>query len=226
MGWTPGACGSRGVDPSRVRRGRRVSGRGCAASLGRIQPLQLVVFGRLLDSFNDLDKDEAIEKINFFAACYAVLGVQQMITQSLQSACLAASAARQSRRIRSLYFSSLARQPMSFADANDCGALASGVLEATTVMAVGMGDELAKVGQTLLAFFIGLSVALALSWRLAVRRASPLPRRALLCLPAPHSSPRALLRASCSPLRASRSWASSSPSPTRPTPARRATPEA
>jgi hypothetical protein len=142
---------------------------------GANQPLQLVVFGRLLDSFNDLDKDEAVEKINFFAACYAVLGVQQIITQSLQSACLSASAARQTRRIREIYFASLARQPMSFADTNDCGALASGVLEATTVMAAGMGDELAKVGQTLLAFFIGLTVALVLSWRLALLSATGIP---------------------------------------------------
>ena len=142
---------------------------------GANQPLQLVVFGRLLDSFNDLDRDEAVAKINFFAACYAVLGVQQMITQSVQSACLSASAARQTRRIRGLYFSSLARQPMSYADANDCGALASGVLEATTIMAAGMGDELAKVAQTLLQFAIGLTVALVLSWRLALVSATGIP---------------------------------------------------
>ena len=142
---------------------------------GANQPLQLVVFGRLLDSFNDLDVDEAVEKINFFAACYAILGVQQMVTQSLQSACLSASAARQTRRIRSLYFSSLARQPMSQADASDCGALASGVLEATTVMAAGMGDDLAKVAQTLLQFAIGLTVALVLSWRLALVSATGIP---------------------------------------------------
>ena len=142
---------------------------------GANQPLQLVVFGRLLDSFNDLDKDEAVAKINFFAACYAVLGVQQMITQSVQSACLSASAARQTKRIRGLYFSSLARQPMSYADANDCGALASGVLEATTIMAAGMGDELAKVAQTLLQFAIGLTVALVLSWRLALVSATGIP---------------------------------------------------
>jgi len=142
---------------------------------GANQPLQLVVFGRLLDSFNDLDIDEAVAKINFFAACYAVLGVQQMITQSVQSACLSAAAARQTRRIRGLYFSSLARQPMSYADTNDCGALASGVLEATTIMAAGMGDELAKVAQTLLQFAIGLTVALVLSWRLALVSATGIP---------------------------------------------------
>ena len=67
--------------------------------------------------------------------------MQQIITQSLQSACLSASAARQTRRIREIYFASLARQPMSFADTNDCGALASGVLEATTVMAAGTGGR-------------------------------------------------------------------------------------
>lgn len=150
---------------------------------GANQPLQLLVFGRLLDSFNDLDTDEAVEKINFFAACYAALGVQQMVTQSLQSACLSASAARQSKRIRSLYFSSLARAPMAHADAHDYGALASGVLESTTVMAAGMGDELAKIGQTLLAFAIGLSVALALSWRLAVRSTSAIERFELASSP-------------------------------------------
>ena len=53
--------------------------------------------------------------------------------------------------------------------------LASGVLEATTVMAAGMGDELAKVAQTLLQFAIGLTVALVLSWRLALVSATGIP---------------------------------------------------
>ena len=159
----------------RVDAGLLVTGFVAVCISGANQPLQLVVFGRLLDSFNDLDKDEAIEKINFFAGCYALLGVQQIITNSLQSSCFSAAAARQTRRIRHLYFSNLARQPMAFADANDCGALASGVLESTNILAAGIGDELAKVLQSLLAFAIGMGVALGLAWRLALLTAAGIP---------------------------------------------------
>ena len=142
---------------------------------GANQPLQLVVFGGLLDSFNDESTSSVKNRILFFAAMYAALGVQQMITNSLQSAAYAKVAARQARRIRELYFQSLMNKPMAFVDTEGGGQLASSVLEATSVMAVGMGDDLAKLLQQLLAFVFGLGTALFYSWRLALVSAAVVP---------------------------------------------------
>ena len=95
------------------------------------QPLQLVVFGRLMDSFNLTDKEEVKERVMFFAAMYAALGIQQLVTVAVQTSCFAKVAARQAERMRLAHFGALMRKPMAFFDApgRDAGALASSVME-------------------------------------------------------------------------------------------------
>ncbi|KAL1511308.1 hypothetical protein AB1Y20_006113 [Prymnesium parvum] len=139
------------------------------------QPAQLVVFGGLLDSFNDQSADSVRARIIMFAGIYAVLGVQQTITQSLQSAAFATVAARQARRLREKYFDSLMNKSMTFIDTQGSGQLASSVLDATTAMASGMGDDLVKLFQPLLSFVFGLAVALFYSWRLTLVSAAAIP---------------------------------------------------
>lgn len=130
---------------------------------GANQPLQLIVFGNLLDSFNDETAGSVKDNILFLAGMYALLGLQQMVTLSLQSACLAKVAARQVARVREYYFKALTRKPISFIDSQGGGALATSVIDSTAIMQAGMGDDLAKLGQQLLAFIVGLAVALVYS---------------------------------------------------------------
>lgn len=114
---------------------------------GANTPLQLVVFGRLLDSFNAADTSDVKERVHFYAMWYALLGVQQVITNSVQTSCFAAVAARQARQMRQAYFRALARRPMAFFDAQDAGALASSVMVKTTDVQNGLGDDLVKLAQ-------------------------------------------------------------------------------
>ena len=130
---------------------------------GANQPLQLIVFGNLLDSFNDQTAASVKDNILRLAGMYALLGLQQMVTLSLQSACLAKVAARQVARVRELYFKALTRKPISFIDSQGGAALATSVIDSTAIMQAGMGDDLAKLGQQLLAFIAGLAVALIYS---------------------------------------------------------------
>jgi len=132
------------------------------------QPVQLYLFGSILDAFNGADKAKVIDDIHFFAMCYVLLGVQIFFTSALQIGCFSWVAARQVREVRNRYFRALLAQPPSFYDTRDCGALATSVLEATTTMAAGMGDSLAETLQKVLAFVIGIGVAAYFAWRLAL----------------------------------------------------------
>ena len=66
----------------------------CRFGNGVNQPLQLVVFGRLMDSFNIVDREAVKDQVLFFAGMYALLGVQQFVTVALQTACFESVAAR------------------------------------------------------------------------------------------------------------------------------------
>jgi len=164
---------------SKTDRWQMVAGVSAVVVSGANQPLQLVVFGQLLDSFNLTDKSEVQRRIFFLAGMYAALGVQQLITISIQTACFTTVAARQSLRMRAAYFAALARRPLSFFDGADAGGLASSVLEKTTAVQAGLGDDLAQLLQRLVAFVTGLACALYFSWQLALVSTAAVPLLAL-----------------------------------------------
>ena len=146
------------------------------------QPLQLVVFGRLMDSFNIVDREAVKDQVLFFAGMYALLGVQQFVTVALQTACFESVAARQANRIRVKYFESLARRPMHFFDApgRDAGALASSVMEKALLVQKGVGDDLAQLIQRSLAFGAGFAIAMIFCWQLALVSFAAVPALAVV----------------------------------------------
>ena len=143
---------------------------------GSNQPLQLVVFGQLMDSFNgNEDKEEVRQRVFLFAGLYAALGVQQMVTNSVQTSCFAKVAARQASFLRQAYFRALVRRPISWFDGQDPGALASSIMDKTNQVQVGIGDDLVKLIQQTLAFVIGLGVAFVFCWQVAAVAAAAVP---------------------------------------------------
>lgn len=134
------------------------------------QPLQLIVFGRLMDSFNLSNKDEVRDRVHLMAGLYACLGVMQVVTNSIHVTCYSKVAARQARRIRLAYFRALARKPMSFFDApgQDAGALASSVMDKALTVQIGLGDDLAKLLLQTVQFATSLTTALYFVWPLAL----------------------------------------------------------
>ena len=90
---------------------------------GLNQPAQLIIFGNLLDSFNTADTAEAVRLVHFFALMYAVVGIQQLITITLQTALATRVAAAQARRCREKYFAAVLSRPISWFDQSDQGAV-------------------------------------------------------------------------------------------------------
>ena len=142
---------------------------------GLNQPAQLIIFGSILNSFGattDTDpgaeRDRQIRQVNFLSIMYLVVGIQQFLTNFLQTACIQAAASRQIKRLRVAFLEALVRLPVSFYDANDQGALASSVMTDTMVVEDGLGEKPVLAFQFIVAFAAGLAVALYYCWKLAL----------------------------------------------------------
>ncbi|KAJ1456855.1 P-loop containing nucleoside triphosphate hydrolase protein [Pelagophyceae sp. CCMP2097] len=142
---------------------------------GANQPAQLIIFGRLLDSFNGADVGEAVKLVHFFASLYAIVAVQQFFTVTAQTVCVTRVAAAQARRIREKYFDALMRLPISWFDSENQGAVAASVLEATLAIQDGLGEKLATGLQGVVAFLLGICVSLYYAWSLTLVSIGALP---------------------------------------------------
>ena len=142
---------------------------------GLNQPAQLIIFGNLLDSFNTADTAEAVKLVHFFALMYAVVGIQQLITITLQTALATRVAAAQARRCREKYFAAVLSRPISWFDQSDQGAVGASVLESTLAIQDGLGEKLTTALQGVFAFVFGLAVSLYYAWSLALVSVGALP---------------------------------------------------
>lgn len=143
-------------------------GLGTAVLSGANQPIQLIVFGRVIDAFNQPEPDEVTATVTRLALIYLAVGAQMFITSLVQTACMTTVAGRQTKRLREAYFEALLKQSISFFDSKDGGALATSVMESTLVIQEGMGEKLALSVQFVAAFFLGLGTALWYAWKLAL----------------------------------------------------------
>ena len=135
---------------------------------GANQPAQLIIFGNILDAFNDPDPDKATRMINFLALCYLFVALQMFATSFTQTACISAAAGRQTKHIRERYFAALLRQDVGYFDRNDAGSLAASVMESTRLVEDGIGEKMALSVQFIAAFVFGLGTALYYVWELAL----------------------------------------------------------
>ena len=142
---------------------------------GLNQPAQLIIFGNLLDSFNTADTAEAVRLVHFFALMYAVVGIQQLITITLQTALATRVAAAQARRCREKHFAAVLSRPISWFDQSDQGAVGASVLESTLAIQDGLGEKLTTALQGVFAFVFGLAVSLYYAWSLALVSVGALP---------------------------------------------------
>merc|ERR1719261_1796768 len=142
---------------------------------GLNQPAQLIIFGNLLDSFNTADTAEAVRLVHFFALMYAVVGIQQLITITLQTALATRVAAAQARRCREKYFAAVLSRPISWFDQSNQGAVGASVLESTLAIQDGLGEKFTTGLQGVLAFVFGVAVSLYYAWSLTLVTIGALP---------------------------------------------------
>lgn len=141
----------------------------CAAIIsGLSQPGQLILFGSIMNAFNDSTTEESVKLVSFLSIMYFVIGCQTFLTNFAQTALMSAAAGRQTKRIREFYFGALLRKDIQYFDKHDQGSLATSVMERTLVIQDGMGEKFALGIQFTTAFFAGLAVALYYVWQLAL----------------------------------------------------------
>eukprot|EP00629_Pelagomonadales_sp_RCC1024_P015238 CAMPEP_0119278758 /NCGR_PEP_ID=MMETSP1329-20130426/19654_1 /TAXON_ID=114041 /ORGANISM="Genus nov. species nov., Strain RCC1024" /LENGTH=353 /DNA_ID=CAMNT_0007279285 /DNA_START=145 /DNA_END=1202 /DNA_ORIENTATION=+ len=159
------------------------------------QPAQLIIFGRLMDSFQGDDVGKAVRLVHFFALMYAIVGIQQLITITIQTALATRVAAAQARRVREKYFEAVLSQPVAWFDTQNQGAVGASVLESTLAIQDGLGEKLTTALQGVGAFVFGLAVSFYYAYTLTLVTIGALPVIVALLFGAATLSKRADTRA-------------------------------
>ncbi|KAF1317727.1 Multidrug resistance protein abc superfamily, partial [Globisporangium splendens] len=142
---------------------------GLAAGLS--QPIQIVLFGDILNSFNPtkpLTADEMQNTINKVALNFVFVGIAVIVAGFIQVAAWSMTASRQAKRIRSAYVSAILTKEIGWFDVNEPMQLSTRVAESTVTVQEGMGR---KVGDGLHFFsmaFSGITIGLIKGWELAL----------------------------------------------------------
>ncbi|TMW62693.1 hypothetical protein Poli38472_005311 [Pythium oligandrum] len=156
------------------------------AATGVSQPLQIVIFGDMMNAFNipppsidssgnapsaeaNLLAQAAFRhQINVVALRFVWLGIAVLFTGLLQVACWSIAAARQARRLREEYSKAILRQEIGWFDVNDPMTLATKVADQTLTIQEGMGK---KVGEGVNFFSMavgGILIGVIKGWKLGL----------------------------------------------------------
>ncbi|KAI9913593.1 hypothetical protein PsorP6_006666 [Peronosclerospora sorghi] len=140
-----------------------------ALAAGVAQPIQIVLFGDVLNTLNPADAGANIEHgIRNMALKFVIVGLAVFVAGSFQVACWTITASRQSKRIRSEYVRAIMTKEIGWFDVNEPMQLASRVAEATVAIQEGMGR---KVGDGLNFFSMavsGIVIGLVKGWQLTL----------------------------------------------------------
>ncbi|CAH0474092.1 unnamed protein product [Peronospora belbahrii] len=141
-----------------------------ALATGVSQPIQIVLFGDALNTFNPESSEtaEVENNIESVALNFVWVGLAVFVAGSFQVACWTITASRQAKRIRSEYVNAIMTKEIGWFDVNEPMQLGSRVAEATVTIQEGMGR---KVGDGLNFFSMavsGIVIGLVKGWELAL----------------------------------------------------------
>ncbi|CAK4713348.1 hypothetical protein LEN26_015218 [Aphanomyces euteiches] len=153
----------------------------CAAGAGFSQPLQILLFGDILNSFNppasnlvlsqaDLDvlHEQMTTGINEIALKFVWVGLGVIVCGFGQVACFSITASRQGKRIKQEYIRAILRQEIGWFDINNPMQLATKVADTTLIIQDGMGRKIGD-GINFLAMGIGgIVIGIVKGWKLAL----------------------------------------------------------
>ncbi|GAB9473867.1 Multidrug resistance protein abc superfamily [Globisporangium polare] len=138
---------------------------------GMAEPLQIVLFGDVLNSFNPAavtDSATMRSDINSVALSFVFLGVGVFVAGFVQVACWSISASRQAKRIRSEYVSAIITKEIGWFDVNEPMQLATRVADSTVTIQEGIGS---KIGDALRFFSMavsGIVIGFVKGWELTL----------------------------------------------------------
>ncbi|XP_075085971.1 ABC transporter B family member 9 [Nicotiana tabacum] len=128
------------------------------------------------ESHHELRKDS-----RFWALMFVVIGIVVMIVSPLQNYAFGVAGAKLIQRIRSMTFSKLVYQEISWFDdpANSCGAIGARLSSDASTIRNMVGDALATLVQNISTIVTGLVIALIANWILALITIAIMPLLAL-----------------------------------------------
>ncbi|GAB9470280.1 Multidrug resistance protein abc superfamily [Globisporangium polare] len=140
---------------------------------GLAQPLQILLFGDMVNSFNPAttvdDASSAMrDSINRVSLNFVFLAIGTVVAGFFQVACWSMTASRQAKRIRSAYVSAILTKEIGWFDVNEPMQLPTRVADSTVTIQEGMGR---KIGDGLQFFSMavsGIAIGLAKGWELAL----------------------------------------------------------
>ncbi|RLN93018.1 hypothetical protein BBJ28_00012593, partial [Nothophytophthora sp. Chile5] len=140
-----------------------------ALAAGVSQPIQIVLFGDVLNSFNPKDPGSNIEdSIKGVALNFVYVGIAVFVCGVLQVACWTITASRQAKRIRSEYVSAIMTKEIGWFDVNEPMQLGSRVAEASVTIQEGMGRKLGDGLHFSSMAISGIVIGLIKGWKLAL----------------------------------------------------------
>ncbi|RLN75709.1 hypothetical protein BBJ28_00001808 [Nothophytophthora sp. Chile5] len=140
-----------------------------AFAAGLSQPIQIILLGDILNSFNPTNPGTDLAKsVNDVVLNFVYIGIASLFCGFFQVACWSLTAARQAKRIRSQYVSAILSKEIGWFDVSDPMQLSSRVAEATVTIQEGMGRRLADGLHFFSMAFCGIIIGLAKGWELAL----------------------------------------------------------
>ncbi|KAM4705145.1 ATP-binding cassette sub-family B member 5-like [Rhinophrynus dorsalis] len=150
-----------------------------ALANGISQPLLNIVFGEMTDSIlchnSSIQNSSGCEQfkpleeqMTIFSLYYAGIGAAVIISGYAQVSFWVLAAARQTRKMREVFFHSVLSQEISWFDVTRSGELNTQLTENINKINDGIGDKIGHFFQNLSTFVSGLTIALAKGWQLAL----------------------------------------------------------
>lgn len=134
-----------------------------AAIHGGMLPVFTILFGGIINNFEDLELDLPVEEITNevggVAKWFLILGGVAFVTSLIQVRLQLIVAHRVCARLRRKFFESLMSQDYTWVDQNDGGELTARVAGDVNLIQAGIGDKVTSAVQFMSMFFIGVIVA-------------------------------------------------------------------
>ncbi|KAF3456696.1 hypothetical protein FNV43_RR01350 [Rhamnella rubrinervis] len=147
-----------------------------AIANGMSQPLMMLIFGKLVNSFGSSTRSNVIDEISGVSLNFLYLAIGTGIAAFLQVACWMVTGERQAIRIRGLYLRTILRQDIAFFDTETTTGEVIGRMSGDTILIQdAMGEKVGKFIQLVSTFFGGFVIAFVKGWLLSLVLLSCIP---------------------------------------------------
>lgn len=158
----------------------RMLGAAAALGAGTTQPLQTIVFGSLVNVFNDLalgklSPAEFRKLLNRNTLWFVYLFIGKFCLTYIAALLYSLTATRMARRLRITYLQKVLHQPISYFDRHTAGTIASSLSTDVNVIEVGLGEKVASLIEAVGMVITAFGIAFSKSWKLTLVVATVIP---------------------------------------------------